>query len=197
MNIHAGIGGFVLSKRRGKGNIRVSVERRVVAPAQRASGPTPERLAKAGDDAIRAVGADGERIVVMRDAPLDRMYSRHAIDPVEYQALQKLKLHWHCSGMPGAMRSADLNRVFAADLSAMSHMAASEAQAHHRQQWRKAQALLTPRAMIVVERVVCREQTLAFAGYALGAVSKPQATAAASELLRDSGYRLAKLWGMH
>ena len=25
----------------------------------------------------------------MRDAPLDRMYSRHAIDPVEYQALQK------------------------------------------------------------------------------------------------------------
>ena len=62
----------------------------------------------------------------MRDAPLDRMFSRHAIDPVEYQALQSLKLHWHCSGMPGAIRSADLNRVFAADLSAMSHMAASE-----------------------------------------------------------------------
>ena len=193
MNIH--VGGFILSKRKGKGNIRVAVERR--STGERRSGPTPERLAKAGDDVIRTVGAEGDRVVVMRDAPLDRMYSRHAIDPVEYQALQKLKLHWHCSGMPGAMRSADLNRVFAADLSAMSHMAASEAQAHHRQQWRKAQALLTPRAMIVVERVVCREQTLAFAGYALGAVSKPQATAAASELLRDSGYRLAKLWGMH
>ena len=184
-----------MSKRKGKGNIRVAVERR--STGERRSGPTPERLAKAGNDAIRSIGADGERIVVMRDAPLDRMYSRHAIDPVEYQALQKLKLHWHCSGMPGAMRSADLNRVFAADLAAMSHMAASEAQAHHRQQWRKAQALLTPRAMIVVERVVCREQTLAFAGYALGAASKPQATAAASELLRDAGYRLATLWGMH
>ena len=190
MNIHLGTGEFILSKRRGKGNIRVAVERKSL-------GPTPERLAKAGEDAIRTVGADGERVVVMRDAPLDRMYSRHAIDPVEYQALQKLKLHWHCSGMPGAMRSADLNRVFAADLAAMSHMAASEAQAHHRQQWRKAEAALTPRARIVVERVVCREQTLAFAGFALGAASKPQATAAASELLRDAGYRLATLWGMH
>ena len=193
MNIH--VGGFILSKRRGKGNIKVAVEHRQLEPKPR--GPTPERLAKADSDYLRFRGDDGLTGHVMRDAPLDRMYSRHAIDPVEYQALQKLKLHWHCSGMPGAIRSADLNRVFAADLSAMSHMAASEAQAHHRQQWRKAEAALSPRARIVVERVVCREQTLEFAGYALGAQSKPQATAAASELLRDAGYRLATLWGMH
>lgn len=184
-----------MSKRRGKGNIKVAVEHRQLEPKPR--GPTPERLAKADSDYLRFRGDDGLTGHVMRDAPLDRMYSRHAIDPVEYQALQKLKLHWHCSGMPGAIRSADLNRVFAADLSAMSHMAASEAQAHHRQQWRKAEAALSPRARIVVERVVCREQTLEFAGYALGAQSKPQATAAASELLRDAGYRLATLWGMH
>lgn len=190
MQVAAITRGTILSKRRGKGNIRVAVERRDL-------GPTPERLAKAGEDAIRLVGAEGDRIVVMRDAPLDRMYSRHAIDPVEYQALQKLKLHWHCSGMPGAMRSADLNRVFAADLSAMSHMAASEAQAHHRQQWRKAEATLSPRARIVVERVVCREQTIEHAGYAIGMTSKHRANAAASELLRDAGYRLATLWGMH
>ena len=195
MNIHLGTGEFILSKRRGKGNIKVAVEHRPLEPKPR--GPTPERLAKADSDYLRFRGDEGLTGHVMRDAPLDRMYSRHAIDPVEYQALQKLKLHWHCSGMPGAIRSADLNRVFAADLSAMSHMAASEAQAHHRQQWRKAEAALSPRARIVVERVVCREQTLEFAGYALGAQSKPQATAAASELLRDAGYRLATLWGMH
>ena len=189
MNIHSGTGEFILSKRRGKGNMRVPVERRDL-------GPTPERLAKAGEDVIRTVGAEGDRVVVMRDAPLDRMYSRHAIDPVEYQALQKLKLHWHCSGMPGAIRSADLNRVFAADLSAMSHMAASEAQAHHRHQWRRGYNLLTPRARIVVERVVCREQTIEHAGYAIGMTSKHRANAAASELLRDAGYRLATLWGM-
>ncbi len=195
MNIHAGIGGFILSKRKGKGNIRVAVERR--STGERRSGPTPERLAKADSDYLRFRGDEGLTGHVMRDAPLDRMYSRSAIDPVEYQALQKLKLHWHCSGMPGAMRSPDLNRIFAADLSAMSNMPAAEAQAHHRHQWRRGYNLLTPRARIVVERVVCREQTLALAGFALGAQSKPQATAAASELLRDAGYRLATLWGMH
>lgn len=194
MNIH--VGGFILSKRKGKGNIRVAVERR--STGERRSGPTPERLAKAGDDAIRSVGSDGERIVVMRDAPLDRMYSRHAIDPVEYQALQKLKWHWHSSGMPGAIRSADLNRVFAADHGLnMTQLAGQEAQAHHRQQWRKAEATLSPRARIVVERVVCREQTIEHAGYAIGMTSKHRANAAASELLRDAGYRLATLWGMH
>ncbi len=195
MNIHAGIGGFVLSKRRGKGNIKVAVEHRQLEPKPR--GPTPERLAKADSDYLRFRGEDNLTGFAMRDAPLDRMYSRHAIDPVEYQALQKLKLHWHCSGMPGAIRSADLNRVFATDLAAMSHMAASEAQAHHRQQWRRAQALLGPRALIVVERVVCREQTIEHAGYAIGMSTKHRANAAASELLRDAGYRLATLWGMH
>ena len=179
----------ILSKRRGKGNLRVNVERRSL-------GPTPERLAKAGEAFVSVASADGQRIVVMRDAPLDRMYGRRAIEPVEYQALQKLKLHWHHSGMPGALRSADLNRVFATDLSAMSHMAASEQQAHHRQQWRRGIALLTPRAQMVVERVVCREQTIEFAGYALGETAKHRAIAAAAELLRESGYRLARLWGM-
>ena len=195
MNIHSGTGEFILSKRRGKGNIKVAVEHRQLEPKPR--GPTPERLAKADSDYLRFRGDEGLTGHVMRDAPLDRMFSRHAIDPVEYQALQKLKLHWHCSGMPGAIRSADLNRVFAADLSAMSHMAASEAQAHHRQQWRKAEATLSPRARIVVERVVCREQTIEHAGYAIGMTSKHRANAAASELLRDAGYRLATLWGMH
>ena len=188
MNIH--VGGFILSKRRGKGNIRVAVERRDL-------GPTPERLAKAEEHFVVGNDRMGGKVYTFKDAPLDRMYSRSAIDPVEYQALQKLKLHWHCSGMPGAMRSPDLNRIFAADLSAMSNMPAAEAQAHHRHQWRRGYNLLTPRARIVVERVVCREQTIEHAGYAIGMTSKHRANAAASELLRDAGYRLATLWGMH
>lgn len=193
MNIH--VGGFILSKRKGKGNIRVAVERR--STGERRSGPTPERLAKAGDDVIRTVGAEGDRVVVMRDAPLERMRNRNAIDPIEYQALQKFKWHWHSSKMGGSLQSADLNRVFATDAGSMSHMPSSEREAHHRQQWRKAEAALSPRARIVVERVVCREQTIEHAGYAIGMTSKHRANAAASELLRDAGYRLATLWGMH
>ncbi len=187
--------GTILSKRRGKGNIRVAVERRT--SGERRSGPTPERLAKAGEDVIRTVWEKGLPKSIMRDAPLDRMYSRHAIDPVEYQALQKLKLHWHCSGMGGSLQSADLNRVFATDAGSMLHMPSSEREAHHRQQWRKACEQLSHRGRIVVDNVVCYERTLEIAGYALNASSKPTAIAIASELLRDAGYRLAKLWGMH
>lgn len=39
-------------------------------------------------------------------------------------------------------------------------------------------------------------ESLEIAGYALGWPSKPQAIAAASEILRDAGHRLAKLWGI-
>ena len=195
MNIHLGTGEFILSKRLGKGNIKVAVEHRPLEPKPR--GPTPERLAKAGDDAIRTVGAEGDRVVVMRDAPLERMRNRNAIDPVEYQALQKFKWHWHSSKMGGSLQSADLNRVFATDAGSMSHMPSSEREAHHRQQWRKACEQLSHRGRIVVDNVVCYERTLEIAGYALNASSKPTAIAIASELLRDAGYRLAKLWGMH
>ena len=75
MNIHLGTGEFILSKRRGKGNMRVPVERRDL-------GPTPERLAKADSDYLRFRGDEGLTGFVMRDAPLDSMYTRHGIDPV-------------------------------------------------------------------------------------------------------------------
>ena len=188
MNIHAG--GFILSKRRGKGNLRVAVERRDL-------GPTPERLAKAGEDIVSVYDQTGAKIITMRDDPLNRMRNRNAIDPIEYQALQKFKWHWHSSRVGGSLKSADLNRVFASDAGGMSHMPASEQEAHHRQQWRKACALLSHRGQIVVDNVVCNERTLEIAGFAIGATSKPTAIAIASELLRDAGYRLARLWGMH
>jgi hypothetical protein len=75
-------------------------------------------------------------------------------------------------------------------------MPRSEAQAHHRQQYRDACGHLGHRGRITVDNVVCAEQSLEVAGYALGWPSKPQAIAAASEVLRDAGYRLAKLWGI-
>jgi hypothetical protein len=75
-------------------------------------------------------------------------------------------------------------------------MAKSEAQAHHRQQWRAGRAILGHRAGIIVDNVVCAEQSLEVAGFSVGWTNKPQAIAAATETLRDAGYRLAKLWGI-
>jgi len=160
------------------------------------SMPTPERMARAGSDF--EVGGDERtgKVIRVLDSPLDRMRSRGAIDPVEYQALQRFKHHWHHGGLAPAVGSVDLNRVFASDPLSHSGMARSERQAHHRDQWRKACAILGHRSRITVENVVCAEQTLAIAGLALGWDSKPQAIAAASEILRDAGYRLAKLWGI-
>ena len=75
-------------------------------------------------------------------------------------------------------------------------MARSEKQAHHRDQYRKAVEALGYRSRATIENVVCAEQSLVAAGLALGWDSKPQAIAAATEMLRDAGYRLARLWGI-
>lgn len=169
---------------------------RTITVESRHIGPTPERLAKAGEDIAQVFDNDGRKIISMRDAPLDRMLSRHAIDPVEYTALQRFKHHWHHAGLTPGVGSVDPNRVFSSDPTNFSGMAKSERQAHHRQQWREACEILGHRSRIIVDNVVCAENSLEVAGYAIGWQSKPQAIAAASEILRDAGYRLAKLWGI-
>lgn len=159
-------------------------------------GPTEERLQKAqghfqvGDD------KQGTKVYRMRDDTLARMLDRDAIDGTEYAALQKYKHHWTAGGLMGSVGSVDLNRVFSSDPASMSGMAKSEGQAHHRGQFRRAREQLGNRQVILVERVVLEEWTLESAGGTLGWRDRKQAVAAATEMLRDAGYRLAKLWGM-
>lgn len=158
-------------------------------------GATPERMARAGGDF--EVGDDPQtRIYVLKDVPIDRMFKRKAITGIEFTALQRFRHHWYHSGLIPAMGSVDLNRVFASDPSNSSGMPRSEAQAHHRSEWRQACRLLEHRERITVDNVVCSEQSLEIAGYGLGYPSKPQAIAAASEILRNAGCRFAKLWGI-
>ena len=159
-------------------------------------GPTAERLAKSGGHFTVGDNQQGGKIHTMRDRPLDRMFARDAISGAEYAALQKYHHHWHHAGLEMGMGSVDLNRVFASDPGAFSGMAKTEAQAHHRKQWRDARALLGHRVGIVVDNVVCAGNSLEVAGFGVGWRSKPQAIAAATEMLRDGGYRLAKLWGI-
>lgn len=159
-------------------------------------GPTEERLAKSGG--FFSVGDDkqGGKIHTMRDQPLDRMFARSAISGAEYAALQKYNHHWYHAGLEAGVGSVDLNRIFSSDPGSLSGMAKTEAQAHHRRQWREARATLGHRVGIVVDNVVCAGHSLEVAGFGVGWRSKPQAIAAATEMLRDGGYRLAKLWGI-
>jgi hypothetical protein len=132
----------------------------------------------------------------MLDSPLDKMRARDAINPKEYAALRKYAHHWYHGGLQGSVSSMDLNRVFASDPLSMSGMAKSEGQAHHRQQYREAREEIGHRPGIVVDNVVCAELSLEAGGYSIGWTNRPQAVAAATEILRDAGYRLAKMWGM-
>jgi hypothetical protein len=169
-------------------------------------GPTPERLLKA--DGHVSIGDDqrGTRVYHFHDCPLDRLYTRLTRQArslsaetqirAEYIALTKYRHHWRSSGLEGALQSADLDRVFASDPAGSSHMAKTERQAHHRQQYRNAVEKLGWKPHIVVDNVVCAETSLEVAGYSIGCNSRTSARDKAEEILRDCGRKLAKLWGV-
>jgi len=178
-----------------------------------ARGPTPERLWKSAD--AFDIGGDsqgGVRTYIFADSPLGRMFKGKRIDPIEFTALQRYKHHWYHGGLEVSMGSVDLNRVFASDPSGMSGMAKSERQAHHRQQYRAAKAefekAVPPfhskynrdtyghKMGIVVDNVICAEWPLHIAGHLIGYESPYRARAAATEIITDAGYRLARLWGI-
>lgn len=179
---------------------RIRPKRRVGRLRQRlprAEGtPTQERLARAEGHVEIGDDAQGTRIYTLRDSPLERLSARGGIDPKEYSALMKFKQHWYHAGLQPSVGGVDLARVFASDPGSYSGMAKTERQVFHRQRYREAVQHIGLRAALVVERVVCAEQTLEVAGLALNWRTPAQARAAATELLRDAGYRLAQLWGI-
>jgi hypothetical protein len=157
---------------------------------------TPERLMRSIGEIDVGDDKQGNRIYTFKDSPLERMFSRKAIDPIEYTALQKYFHHWYHAGLLPGVGSVDLNRVFASDAGLSGGMAKSERQAHHRQQYRAGRGVIGHRSGIVVDNVVCNEHSLEVAGFSIGWTNKPQAIAAATEMIRDAGYRLARLWGI-
>jgi hypothetical protein len=180
-------------------NIRRSgevVRRRKGDDHAQSDGPTAERLSKTGGHFTIGDDKQGGRIYTVRDTPLDRLFGRNAITGAEFAALQKYRHHWYHAGLDASMGSVDLNRIFSSDPGSMSGMAKTEAQAHHRQQWRTARENLGKRVAVVVDAVVCQERLLDAVGFEMGWRSRPQAIAAATEMIRDAGYRLARLWGI-
>jgi hypothetical protein len=158
-------------------------------------GPTQGRIAAAGGSYV--IGGDrGHLTFTMQDSPLDRLHGRRAIGDKEYSALKRYYHHWHCAGLQSAVGSVDLNRIFASDPGSMSGMAKSEKQFYHRQEYRAARKEIGHRPGIVVDNVVCAEVSIEIAGYSIGFTSPYRARQAATEMLRDAGYRLARFWGM-
>jgi hypothetical protein len=169
-------------------------------------GPTAERIAKAQGSLTIGDDKQGTRIYHFHDSTLDRLYSRLARQAKsrateeavrqEYIALQRYRHHWHHGGMQTPMGSVDLERIFASDPGSMSHMAKTERQAHHRQQYRNAVKELGWKPHIVVDNIVCAETSLQIAGFAIGYNSPHRAREGAEKILRESARKLAKLWGI-
>jgi hypothetical protein len=168
-------------------------------------GPTQERISHSQGAFV--VGGDDSvgRVYQFLDTPLDRLYSRLARGAgtretadlqTEYTALRKYRHHWHQAGLEASLPSVDPGRAFASDPSNFSGMAKSERQYDHRAKFRQAREILGHRVGIVIDNVICAEQTLEIAGFSIGYASPFRARKAATEMVRDAGYRLAGLWGI-
>jgi len=175
---------------------RLTANRKFKTARSKDGEPSSERVQKAGSAFNIGDDKQGGKTWTMMDSPLERLYAQQKLSKLEYDGLVKYRIHWHHAGLQPSMGSVDLNRVFASDPSNFSGMAKSERQVFHRQKYREASEMLGHRARIVVENVVCAEQATVMAGFSIGWKNRPQAEAAAVEILRDSGYRLAREWGM-
>lgn len=158
--------------------------------------PTSERLALAGIDLV--IGGDERtgRRYVMQDNPLDRAFKKGVLSGSGHSALQKYRHHWYHAGHAPTISSVDLDRIYSAEPCGPAGMPRSEGQVFHRQRWREARGELGDKSCGLVDNLVCGELSLELCGYAMGWKSKPQAIAAATAVLQDSGYRLSKLWGI-
>jgi Domain of unknown function (DUF6456) len=162
-------------------------------PVERARAePTGERLRHARGDVER--GATGQ--LTMRDSPLERALRRGVLTRAQYDAGVKYRHHWYHAGLADGLRSPDLDRVFAVDVSGFSGMAKTEAQVFHRQRWREAGEAVGLVGLQVLDAAVCREVPLEEVGYMLGWSARAAAIVAATERLKAALDGLAALWGI-
>jgi hypothetical protein len=133
--------------------------RRRAADEERGLGPTPERIAKAGE--AFEVGHQGT--ITLRDSPLEWLERRKEISTTLYNVGSKYRHHWHFAGLLPNVGSIDLNRIFGTSGGNVG-MPSTENQAHHRQQYRNAQTILGPRMGKVLDDVICHEIKLEEAG---------------------------------
>lgn len=154
-------------------------------------GATPERHTKAGGGTFR----DDLGRQHMRDSPINVALSRGMINGRQYTAAQKYYNHYYRAGLIENFGSADMNRVFGGEGSS-GGMARTEAQAFHRQQYRKAVDKIGIVGSWTLERIICREQSFEDTGREMGWNNRPQAVACAVQRSRDALDILCGEWGI-
>lgn len=160
-------------------------------------GITPERERQAsGKSEWGRDERNRQTVQTLRDSPLDAAHLRRDITDRQYAAAMKYKNHWFQGGLAGALQSIDPNRVFASDMTDFSHMAKTEAQAFHRQQYRIAIEVIGVIPAAVLDTIACYEKPLTQVGVNMGWKSKPKGVQAAEVILRDALDKLCRHWGI-
>lgn len=182
---------------------RGAMAKRITIIERRMDGPTAERLLKAAGNVHVGDDKQGTRIYQFCDTPVDRLYSRltrahGAKDGLrdEYAALVRYRRHFIEAGKEATIASVDPNSIFASNPSQRAGMPMADFQMDNDLQYRRAQHHLGHKPGIVVDNVVCAEQSLEIAGWSIGYNSRTSARDNGERILRESARRLAKLWGI-
>jgi hypothetical protein len=161
-------------------------------------GPTDERKAHASvgkEEFFEAVGrAKSERRTTMLDNTLGRALMRRNVSEQEYHALRRYGDHWLNGGLCGPLRSVDLDRIYAVNLSGMSGLARSEWEKDHRDTYYAARQEIGFRLGWVADHAACYDTSMTELGRMMGYRSDAHGRERGLELLREAGYRLGRFW---
>lgn len=161
------------------------------------SDPTPERLKKSGGHFDVGDDKQGARIYTFRDSAIDRLKAKDVISGKQYRALKRFYAVAYAAGRMGNLQSPDMDRVFATDKTAYSHMARTNEQAESLREYRKAVTAMGLYESSIVSRVVLYEESLEAVGKIICGWKHPlQARAAAIEVLRSAADRMAKIFSV-
>lgn len=174
----------------GLGAVAKKKHRASTALSESAIMPTPERMQKAEN----FVHVSKTGTVTILDGSLARLVARGVVSDLQFYAGVRFHNIWHTAGLEPGPRSVDLNRVWSPDPFTFKPFPNSERQAEARHQYRTAVQHMGIRSSMVVEGVSCRGASLEDLGRGLGWDNRPQATAAATEILKDGLDRLISLW---
>jgi hypothetical protein len=157
------------------------------------AGPTPERLAMAGEFYTISGATRSTRRFNMADDALGKAYKRGYVSGQEHAALEKYALHWLAGGLAGHLGSVDLNRVLAHDPN-MAGQAQGERQAMHRDLYHTARGRLGTRPAFVADHIACFDTPMADVAIMLGYRSPFRGRDKVRQILSDAGYRLVRIW---
>lgn len=161
-------------------------------------GPTGERIRKSASEFF----TDDNGANHTRENPADIALAKGQISKRQHTAAHKLYVHWFRGGLQANYGSVDMHGIFGGKGYEAAGMAKTEAQAFHRQRFRKAiESLIsagqnTDKYRWPLVHFCCYENGLEQIGRAMGWNNRPQALAVAIERVRAGLDILCDDWGI-